>query len=132
MKKLVVRNIMVVGMHHYGRRELELNGTYHVELEPNNKYDPLAVAVFNGQRKVGNLKRDSARAIGELIRENKAKSKYLLRPTDNAETKSRKIGPQQPCAVVFKCEEDDIQALREIAGKFDGVVTKVMDLPSNK
>ncbi|KAH3864883.1 hypothetical protein DPMN_027914 [Dreissena polymorpha] len=52
MKKIVIRNVQVVGMHHYGRRALELLSTYHVELEPNNPYDSMAVAVFDGPEKL--------------------------------------------------------------------------------
>jgi hypothetical protein len=34
--------------------------------------DPTAVAVYDGQRKAGNLKRDSAKAIHEVITANKS------------------------------------------------------------
>ena len=79
---MVIRNIQVVGMHHYGRRELDRLATYHIELESNNRYDSYAVAVFDGPRKCGNLKRDCARAVYDILVENKAKSKYFPRPLE--------------------------------------------------
>lgn len=129
MKKMVIRNVQVVGMHHYGRRELAIMGTYHVELEPCNPYDPIAVAVFDGSRKVGNLKRDCARAVGEILKQKKAKSKYLLKPLEETNVKSRRTGPQQTCAIAFKLDEMDITSLTDIAVKSSCIYVKVMDLP---
>ncbi len=108
MKKIVLRNIQAVGMHHYGRRELELQGTYRAEMECNNQHDPFAISVHDGSRKVGNLKRDAAKFVNEVMQQNKAKSKYFLRPVDVPIVKNRRIGPQQNCAIAFKCDDEDI------------------------
>ena len=132
MKKLVIRNVQVVGMHHYGRRELELTGSYHVELEPNNAYDAMAVAVLDGQRKVGNLKRDHAKILNKIISENKAKSAYYLRPLEEATVQSRRIGPQQTCAIAFKIEENDIICCTTLIPKCCSLYAKVMDFPAKK
>ena len=59
MKKFVIHDVQVVGMHHYGRRELEVGGVYKVDAEPSNEYDPNAVAIYDGSRKIGNLKRET-------------------------------------------------------------------------
>lgn len=79
MKKFVLTNIQVVGMHHYGRRKLDRLGSYIVDIEAINSYHPTAVAVYDGQRKVGSRKRDGGKAIHEVITANKSKSKYFLR-----------------------------------------------------
>ena len=41
----MIHGIQVVGMHHYGRRELEDVEVYKVDAEPSNIYDSNAVAV---------------------------------------------------------------------------------------
>jgi len=129
MKKMVIRNIQVVGMHHYRRRELDRLATYHIELEPNYRYYSYAVAVFDGPRKCGNLKRDCARAVYDILVENKAKSKYFLRPLKEARVHNRRTGPQQTCAVAFKVEDGDIAQLSSAASKYNCINTKVMELP---
>lgn len=128
MKKLVLRNIQVVGMHHYGRRQLDLMGSYTVEIETNNPYDPMAVAVFDGPRKVGNLKRDSAKAVHDIITENKAKSKYFLRPLEEQRVLSRRTGPQQTCAIAFKVNECDVECLTHVVAKHSNIYVKIMEL----
>ena len=45
MKKFVIHDVQVVGMHHYGRRELEVGTVYKIDSEPSNAYDSNAVAV---------------------------------------------------------------------------------------
>jgi hypothetical protein len=80
-------------MNHYGRRELDRLGSYIVDIEANNSYDPTAVEVYNGQRKVGNQRRDSAKALHEVITANKSKSKYFLRPIEEPKVLSRRVGP---------------------------------------
>jgi hypothetical protein len=72
MKIFILRNIQVVGMHHYGRQKLDRLGSYIVDIEAYKSYDPTAMAVYDGQRKVGNLNRDSAKAIHEVITANKS------------------------------------------------------------
>lgn len=58
--------------------QLELGGSYRVELESNNPHDASAVAVFDGPRKVGNLRRDCGKAVRAIMVENKAKSNYYM------------------------------------------------------
>lgn len=128
MKKVVIRNVQVVGMHHYGRRELALGATYTVAAEPSNPYDTNAVAVFDGPRKVGNLKRDCAKAVYRIIQENKAKSKYYIKPLDVAEVKNRRTGPQQTCVMAFKCLEEDTNELISISQSFPCICSKIMTL----
>ncbi|VDI39221.1 Hypothetical predicted protein [Mytilus galloprovincialis] len=62
IKQFTIRPLLAVGMHHYGRRELSVGSNYHLEAEPLNKYDSNAVAIYDGSRKVGNLKREYAAA----------------------------------------------------------------------
>ena len=132
MKKIVIRNVKAVGMHHYGRRELDLYGTYTVAIEPDNRYDSYAVAIYDGPRKVANLKRDCARVIFVVISENKSQSRYFLRPLDKPDVRSRRIGPEQSCAVVFKCLEDHVGSVNDLVSRqrLSGVYVKVMELPN--
>ena len=125
MKKLVLRNIQVDG-----RRELDLFGSNIVQIESNNPHDPTAVAVFDGPRKVGNLKREYANFLYEVIAENKAKSKYFLRPLHESQVLSRRIGSKQPCAIAFKIDESDIRCLSAVVEKQIIIHVEVMDLPS--
>ena len=74
MQQLLIRPVFTGGMHHYGRRELSVGTNYLLQLEPNNKYDNNAVAIYDGLRKKGNLKRDSAKIMSKIIRLNVAKS----------------------------------------------------------
>ena len=92
-------------------------------------YDPSAVAVFEGPREVVNLKRDFAKAVAEIIRANKAKSKYLLRPLSEATVKTQRTGPQQTCAIAFKVDENDVPELSEKAAHHMSIYVKVMNLP---
>lgn len=106
-------------------------GSYCLRLEE-NRHDLFAVAVFDGPRKVANLKRDSAKLVHELMSMSKAKSGFYLRPLDVPSVKNRRIGPQQSCAVAFKCDEEDIVLFLDICNKqihqLSGVYMKVMDL----
>ncbi|KAH3815118.1 hypothetical protein DPMN_111287 [Dreissena polymorpha] len=47
MKNVIIRNVYVVGMHHGGKRELEVGALYVCKSEPENPWDPNAVAVFD-------------------------------------------------------------------------------------
>ncbi|KAL4221117.1 hypothetical protein ACF0H5_019377 [Mactra antiquata] len=102
-------------MHHYGTRQLHLMGTYHVQLEENNPYDSMAVAVFDETNKVANLKRDSARAVRDLIMKEKATSKYFLRPLEESVVRNQRTGPQQTCVIAFKVNEEHIKCLTDTA-----------------
>ena len=135
MKKFVIRNIQVVGMHHYGRRELDRLGSYIVDIEANNSYDPTAVAVYDGQRKVGSRKRDGGKAIHEVITANKSKSKYFLRLIEEPtwpKVLSRRVVPQQTCAIVFKILKTDIEWITQMVNKHSIIYAKVMELPSKR
>ena len=128
MKKFVIHDVQVVGMHHYGRRELEVGGVYKVDAEPSNEYDPNAVAIYDGSRKIGNLKRDCAAAVSRIIKEDKAKSNYYLKPLFEAVVKNRRTGPQQKCAIAFKCAEEHINELLCISEEFNCISVKVTNL----
>lgn len=119
MKKFVIYNVQVVGMHHYGRRELSIGAVYKVDAEPLNQYDQNAVAVYDGP---------SASSVSRIIRENKAKSNYYLKPLSESVVQSRHTGPQQTCAIAFKCTEEDANELLKLAEAFTCVFAKVMNV----
>ena len=112
MRQITIRPILAVGMHHYGRRELSVGAIYHLEPEPFNKYDKNAVAIYDGPRKVGNLKRENAAAIARVMKLNLAKSKFLLKPIEDSHVKTRKIGTQQLCQITFKAEEESVSSIK--------------------
>ena len=88
--------IFVVGMHHYGRRELSVGAKYSLRREYNNQYDEHAVAVYdNNSRKVGNLKRDCARLISDIVTKTKGTTSLYIIPTESATVINRRTGPQQ-------------------------------------
>jgi len=119
-------------MHHYGCRSLDLMGSYMAKHEE-NRHDPFAVVVFDGTRKVANLKRDSARVLYDILITQYPKSDVYLRPTDVASVSSQRIGPQQSCAVVFKCKIEDVESVKTLVARplhqLSGVYVKMMDLP---
>ena len=98
-----------------------------------NRHDPFTVAVFDGTRKVANLKRDSARVLYDILITQYPKSDVYLRPTDVASVSSQRIGPQQSCAVVFKCKIEDVESVKTLVARplhqLSGVYVKMMDLP---
>ncbi|KAH3835277.1 hypothetical protein DPMN_108625 [Dreissena polymorpha] len=106
---------------------LELLSTYHDELKPTNPYDSMAVAVFDGLRKIGTLKRDCAKAVNEISL-NKGKSRYLLRPLEEPIVRNRRTGPQQTCAIAFKIDESDISMVTTTAQMHTCIYIKVMEL----
>lgn len=132
MKRLVVRNVMVVGMHHYGEKQLSVGSYYRIEIEPNNPYDETAVAVYDGNIKVANLKRDCAKALFCLMQENRATSKYFLKPLENAQVRSRRTGPEQLSVVAFQCPEEFIRELTNKAENYPCIHVVSMNLKSQK
>lgn len=62
MQQLLIRTVFTVGMHHYGRGKLSVGANYLLQLEPNNKYDNNAVAIYDGPRKVENLNKTAPKS----------------------------------------------------------------------
>ncbi|KAL4227912.1 hypothetical protein ACF0H5_013351 [Mactra antiquata] len=122
-------SVKVVGMRHYGTRQLHLTGTYHVQLEESNPYDSMAVAVFDETNKVANLKRDSARAVRYLIMKERATAKYFLRPLVESVVRNQRTGPQQTCVIAFKVNEKHIKCFTDTTANHSCIHTKVMELP---
>ncbi|VDI67428.1 Hypothetical predicted protein [Mytilus galloprovincialis] len=114
MNHFTIRPLLAVGMHHYGRRELSVGSNYHLEAEPLNKYDSNAVAIYDGSRKVGNLKKEYAEVISSVMKLNLAKSRYVIRPIESSEVKSRKTGPQQLYHLTFKGEDNSEDEIRTV------------------
>ncbi|KAH3841046.1 hypothetical protein DPMN_114505 [Dreissena polymorpha] len=107
MKNAIIRNVYVVGMHHGGKKELEVGALYFCKSEPNNPWDPNAVAVFDDRdltRRVCYLRREDARKLGEVL--GFEQGTCYLRPKMKAEKFSRFKGPMQNCSIGFKCQED--------------------------
>jgi hypothetical protein len=44
----------MVGMHHYGKKQLSFGSYYRIEIERNNSYDTTAVTVYDGNIKMDN------------------------------------------------------------------------------
>ena len=51
MKNVVIKNLYAVGMHHYGGKELPIETPMFCFPEPNNRWDPKAVAIFHDRVK---------------------------------------------------------------------------------
>ena len=88
----------------------------------------MAVAVFDGPRKVGNLKRDCAKAVYEIVSLNKGKPMYLLRPLEEPIVRNRLTGPQQTCAIAYKIDESDISMVTTTAQMHTCIYIKIIEL----
>ena len=101
-------------MHHYGSKELAIGQVLTLHHEPNNAYDPNAVAIKEDGKTLGYLIRGDARVACRLFQENLVDSKFYLRAKYPAEVHRRSIGPQQRCCVGFKCKQENIDRVKEI------------------
>ena len=113
MKNVIVRNVYVVGMHHWGGRPLAVGPLHFCGQEPSNPKDPNAIAVFSDEdcsRKVGYVRRQDAAALTALF---KYRTGHVyLRAKMAPEKPNRFKGPMQNCSIGFKCKEEDVESVR--------------------
>lgn len=60
-----IPGIRAVGMHHWGG--VQLDTTYTLRREPNNQYDPLAVAIKDGNTTKAYIKREDASRLARVM-----------------------------------------------------------------
>ena len=111
MPKVVVHGVLVVGTLHY-KGFLTPGAVYYLHREPDNPYDPAAVAVvqFSGDSRqiLGHLKRDAARLLSEAIDARlSSNGKYYLKPKSRSPFNSGRSGAAQECTVGFLIKDDD-------------------------
>ncbi|KAH3720917.1 hypothetical protein DPMN_063828 [Dreissena polymorpha] len=71
MKNVVLQGVYIVGMHHWGRRELEVDVNHFCGQENDNPYDKNAIAVFSDtemRHKVGYLRKEDAARLKNVYR----------------------------------------------------------------
>lgn len=95
---LIIPSVWVVGMHHWGPKQLSVGHGYILKREPNNLKDVNAVTILFEGEPCAYLKRDSAVFISKLM-DRKISTIWRLKPKEEAFTKYRRIGPQQRCNV---------------------------------
>ena len=100
---MVIRGVIVVGMHHHGPRSLGIDEKLRVKREHKNKFDSNACAVttIDSGRVLAYLKRDSAKTISSIIDNNIPEGSIFIKAKYEPEVRSRRIGPQQHCYVAF-------------------------------
>ena len=101
MKNVIIKGVYVVGMHHWGRRELEVDVVHYCKPEPTNRYDRNAVAVFSDaalQKTAGYLRREDASSLHNVLM-TFADGKVYLKAKMSAAKFNRHKGPMQLCNV---------------------------------
>lgn len=109
MKNVVVRNMYGVGMHHYGRQELEIGPVYYCKPDKNNPYDASAVPIYD-EREHRNIKayirREDACFVSKLFEKGLVHGLCYVRAKAKIERYSRRTGPMQNISIGFKCSEE--------------------------
>lgn len=109
-----IPGLRVVGMHHYGASSLVLDVAYVARREPENKYDPKAVAIKDGQITKGYLKRDDAHRLAVVIDSGLLKGETYLKCHHMACVKTQKTGPEQLCNVGIRCDTSDKKKVEDL------------------
>ena len=105
MPFVLIRNVEVVGMHHWGSKQLTLSETYRLYAEPNNTEDVNAVAVYEIKPPVikrAYLTREWAKMIQPAL-------SYAIYATVKVQEPAVVIvydkGPQHNCLMLLKCTD---------------------------
>lgn len=104
-----------MGMHHWGRRELEVGVVYYCKREPSNPYDRNAVGVFSDitlQSTAGYLRKEDAAALNKVLEF--ADRNVFLKAKMSAAKFSPRKGPMQLCNIGFKCQDRNIDSVRQL------------------
>ena len=76
-----VRMIPIVGMHHHGPRQLDIDVVHYAQAEPGNCYDPNAVCIYqdgNHSMKAAYIQRKVAQSLAPLWKQNILQTKVWL------------------------------------------------------
>jgi hypothetical protein len=95
-------------------------------------YDETAVAEYDGNIKVANLKWDCAKALFCLMQESRATSKYFHNPLEYTHERSRRTCPEQISVVAFQCPEEFIGELTNKAEKHPCIHVISMNMKTQK
>lgn len=109
MKKVFLRHVFAVGMHHHGSRQLEVDEGHTLKHEMDNPYDLNAISIWNLEgQKVAYLRRDCAAKVAPLFRQDLIQGPVYLKAKFPAEVFNRRQGPRQTCAVAFRCHDAEL------------------------
>ncbi|KAH3815004.1 hypothetical protein DPMN_143523 [Dreissena polymorpha] len=114
MKNVVVQGVYIVGMHHCGRRELEVDVVHYRGQEHDNPYDENAMTVFidtEMRHKVGFLRREDAVRLKNVYRH--ITGKCYLKAKQAASKFNRLKGPMKICNIGFKCDDEHVADVRQ-------------------
>ena len=119
MPKVIIRNVIAVGMHHYSG-ELTPGRGYNIIHELNNVHDPNACGIVeNGMEQhpkvLGHLKRDAAQLLSKVIDARLASNgRYYLKPKGRCFFHSRRYGKVQMCTAGFMVKTEDVTRAKDI------------------
>ncbi len=103
MYQILIPNIPVVGMHHWGAKQLDVGGIYKLVAEKNNIQDTCAVAVYEYQNpscKRAYIISEWARHIQPVLQ---FTSIAVLKVNTPAVVLRYEKGPQHNCVIMLKC-----------------------------
>ena len=106
-----------VGMHHYGRKELEIGPVYYCKPERNNPYDTNAVPLFEErEHKIikAYLRREDAHFVSSLFEQGFIAGLCYARAKTKVEKYSQRAGPMQNISIGFKCKDTKVCDLRKV------------------
>ena len=115
MEMMIIDALYAIGMPHWGASHLQV-GAYTLLREPTNPYDPNAIAVYDGPRKVAHLARSNAARLSKILDSDEVNptTAVYLKPKEKPEVKSRREGPRQMCTIGFKVQKDKASRVRAI------------------
>lgn len=114
MKRLYLRHVDAVGMHHHGPRQLSLHEAYTISHEIDNKYDPNAIVILYKGDRAAYIKRDHAKVLADIFRAKIPHGTVYLIPKLAAKVITYDLGPQHDCSVGFFCDDSEIANVHKI------------------
>ena len=115
MKNVVIKNLYAVGMHHYGGKELPIETPMFCFPEPNNRWDPKAVAIFHDREKANKaayIRSVDAAVVFGLFQENAINGLCYFKAKGPVEKYTKKSGALQKINIGFKCENKILEMVK--------------------
>ena len=119
IKTIVVYSVYVVGMHHYGSRQLEIGDGYTVLHETSNDKDVNALSVNKNNHIVGYVKKEQSRVLAKLFNDSLVNSRVFMKPKFEPIIRNRRKGPEQRCNMGLRCLDENVNKVRDhLSGHF--------------
>ena len=127
MKKVIIKGLYAVGMHHHGQRALQVAAQYCGKPEPENSFDRHAIALHAhpSDRLCAFLRRQDALFISELHRLNLIDGHILIKPKFKPVFRAR-LGPSQRCNLGFYAKDEHVASI-QICARNHGMLVRFAD-----